>query len=77
MTGHTVASVGEITIYAQHASIALHLGITSLAAQLIEYWKNGVLDFDVAKVTSTLMDGEDEVRHRVFNVSMVASNVQY
>lgn len=57
--------------------IILHVCIISLAAQSVAYWKNGVLDFYVVKVTPTFATKEDEFRHRYFNAIIVASNVQY
>ena len=52
-------------------------GIQSLAAQLVAYWKNNVLDFDPGKITSEFVVGDDGQQYPDFKGAMEANNAVY
>ena len=52
-------------------------GISSLAGQFVEYWKNEVLPFDSERITTKSVVDDNGVQHPDFIGPMVRHNAQY
>ena len=46
-------------------------GIVTLAGQFVEFWKNGLLPFNLAKITTNYVVGEDGTEHPDFERVML------
>ena len=53
------------------------VGIESLAQQFLEFWKNDVLPFDSAKITTKFVIGEDGIKYPDFKKSMLQRKAKY
>ena len=52
-------------------------GIVTLARQFVEIWKNGLLPFDPAKITTNYVVGEDGTEHPDFERVMLRKSAKY
>ena len=52
-------------------------GIVTLAGQFVEFWKNGLIPFDPAKITTNYVAGEDGTGHPHFERVMLRKSAKY
>ena len=52
-------------------------GIVNLAGQFVEFWKNGLLPFDSAKITTNYVAREDGTEHPDFLYVMLRKPAKY
>ena len=52
-------------------------GIVALAGQFVEFWKNGLIPFDPAKITTNYVAGEDGTGHPHFERVMLRKSAKY
>ena len=51
--------------------------IVTLAGQFVEFWKNGLLPFDPANITTDYVVGEDGTEHPHFERVMLRKSAKY
>ena len=51
--------------------------IVTLAGQFVEFWKNDILPFDPAKITTNYVVGEDGIQHPDFDRVMLRKSAKY
>ena len=52
-------------------------GIVTLAGQFVEFWKNGLLPFNPAKITTNYVVGEDVTEHPDFERVVLKKSAKY
>ena len=52
-------------------------GIVTLTGQFVEFWKNGLIPFDPAKITNNYVVGEDGTGHPDFERVMLRKSAKY
>ena len=52
-------------------------GILTLTGQFVEFWRNGLLPFDPAKITINYVVGEDGTEHPDFERAMLRKSAEY
>ena len=52
-------------------------GIVTFAGQFVEFWKNGLLPFELAKITTDYVVGEDGTEHPDFERVMLRKSAKY
>ena len=52
-------------------------GILTLTGQFVEFWRNGLLPFDAAKITINYVVGEDGTEHPDFERAMLRKSAKY
>ena len=52
-------------------------GSVTLVGQFVEFWKNGLLPFDPASITTNYVVGEDGTEHSDFEHVMLRKSVKY
>ena len=66
-----------VTVSRKVTYVLQQKGIVTLAGQFAEFWKNGLLPFDPAKITTNYVVGEDGTEIPDFERVMLRKSAKY